>query len=72
MSIGVPPDFGAISRVSGLGLSALGTRWPGADGSVRRTSSDSAAYFQVTSIPKKCANTSRFGLFFGFCSGLRM
>lgn len=29
-------------------------------------------YFQVTSIPKKCRNTSRFGLFFGFCCGLRM
>ena len=24
-------------------------------------------YFQVTSMPKKCMNTSRFGLFFGFC-----
>ena len=29
-------------------------------------------YFHVTSIPKKCMNTSRFGLFFGFCWGLRM
>jgi hypothetical protein len=24
-------------------------------------------YFHVTSIPKKCRKTSRFGLFFGFC-----
>ena len=30
------------------------------------------SYFQVTSIPKKCANTSRAGVFFGFCCGLRM
>jgi hypothetical protein len=29
-------------------------------------------YFHVTSIPKKCMKTSRFGLFFGFCCGLRM
>lgn len=29
-------------------------------------------HFQVTSIPKKCMKTSRFGLFFGFCCGLRM
>ena len=29
-------------------------------------------YFQVTSMPKKCMKTSRFGLFFGFCCGLRM
>ena len=29
-------------------------------------------YFQVTSIPKKCMNTSRVGLFFGFGCGLRM
>jgi hypothetical protein len=29
-------------------------------------------YFQVTSIPKKCMKTSRFGLFFGFCCGLRI
>jgi hypothetical protein len=26
----------------------------------------------VTSIPKKCMNTSRLGRFFGFCCGLRM
>jgi hypothetical protein len=31
-----------------------------------------AAYFQVTSIPKKCMNTSRAGVFFAFCCGLRM
>jgi hypothetical protein len=31
-----------------------------------------SAYFQVTSMPKKCMNTSRAGLFFGFCCGLRM
>ena len=29
-------------------------------------------YFHVTSIPKKCMKTARFGLFFGFCCGLRM
>ena len=29
-------------------------------------------YFQVTSMPKKCMKTWRFGLFFGFCCGLRM
>jgi hypothetical protein len=29
-------------------------------------------YFRVTSMPEKCTNTSRFGLFFGFCCGLRM
>jgi 1,4-dihydroxy-2-naphthoyl-CoA synthase len=27
----------------------------------------SGGYFHVTSIPKKCMKTSRFGLFFGFC-----
>jgi hypothetical protein len=29
-------------------------------------------YFQVISIPKKCMNTWRVGLFFGFICGLRM
>ena len=29
-------------------------------------------YFHVTSIAKKCANTSRFGVFFGFVCGLRI
>ena len=29
-------------------------------------------YFHVTSIAKKWAKTSRFGVFFGFCCGLRM
>jgi len=29
-------------------------------------------YFQVTSIAKKCANTSRFGVLRGSCFGLRM
>ena len=35
-------------------------------------SGSTRGYFHVTSIPKKCMNTSRFGLFFGFCCGLRM
>ena len=38
----------------------------------RRPSWACPRYFHVTSIPKKCMKTSRFGLFFGFCCGLRM
>lgn len=29
-------------------------------------------YFHVISMPKKCRKTSRFGLFLGFCCGLRI
>ena len=38
----------------------------------RAHKSAAPAYFQVISMPKKCRNTSRVGLFFGFCCGLRM
>ena len=31
-----------------------------------------APYRQVISMPKKCTNTSRFGLFFGLVCGLRI
>ena len=35
-------------------------------------SSRGRRYFHVTSMPKKCRNTSRSGRFFGFICGLRM
>ena len=52
-------------------LAGAGRRAPKA-GQRRSEQQEQGPYFQVTSIPKKCKNTSRFGRFFGFCCGLRM
>ena len=53
--------FGVHRSADSLPASAAGTG-----------ASLAPSYFHVTSMPKKCMNTSRFGRFFGFCCGLRM
>ena len=55
------------ASASGNRLSVLDETEAGIDGLVEESD-----YFHVTSMPKKCMKTSRFGLFLGFCCGLRM
>ena len=45
---------------------------PGPVAAFWRCSNGLRDYLHVTSMPKKCRNTSRFGRFFGFCCALRM
>ena len=70
-----PDAKGGISRVGRIKI-VTGRRLAGLRPTEKASTMLSpqlvAGYFQVTSIPKKCMNTSRFGLFFGFCCGLRM
>jgi hypothetical protein len=50
--------FASLTIVGVLALAIVAwraLRWP------------ARGYFHVTSIPNKCMETSRFGLFFGFC-----